>query len=52
MEVSGHFYDSDALPLKKEPPVPTGYKAWAPELVWTLWRREKFPALPIVQPVP
>jgi hypothetical protein len=37
MEVSGQFHARAALP-----PVPIGQDAgWAPEPVWTLWRREK-----------
>jgi hypothetical protein len=32
-----------ALPLGKEPPVPTGQEVgWAPEPVWKTWRRENF----------
>jgi hypothetical protein len=35
-----------ALPPGKELPVPVGWKAeWAPEPVWTRWRREKLPSL-------
>jgi hypothetical protein len=42
MEVSGQLHVPAALPLGKEPTVPTGQEAgWAPEPVWTLWRREK-----------
>jgi hypothetical protein len=47
MEVSGQFHDPAALPPRKEPLVPIGYEArWAPELFWTGWLREKFPAPP------
>jgi hypothetical protein len=42
MEVSGQFHAPATLPPGKEPPVTIGYEAgWAPEPVWTLWRREK-----------
>jgi len=31
--------------LAKEPPVPTGQETWwAPEPVWTQWRRKKNPS--------
>jgi len=44
MEVSGQLHAPAALPLGKEPLVPTEYEAgWDPEPVWTWWR-EKFPA--------
>jgi hypothetical protein len=42
---------------EKESLIPIGEKAgWAPEQVWTLWGREKFPVpvgnrTPIIQPV-
>jgi hypothetical protein len=36
LEMSGQFHVPAALP-----PVPNGYEAgWAPEAVWTTWRRE------------
>jgi hypothetical protein len=39
--VSGQLHAPAALPPEKEPPVPIGYEAgWAPEPVWTTWRRE------------
>jgi hypothetical protein len=43
MEVMVIFTHAPAtLPLGKEPPVPIGEEVWwAPELVWTLQRREK-----------
>jgi len=44
MDVSGQFHDPAALPSKKQSLVPLGYEAgWAPEPVWTRWRREKLP---------
>jgi hypothetical protein len=43
MEVSHQLQMLVALPLGKEPPVPTWYETrWAPELVWMLWRREEY----------
>jgi len=45
MEVSGQLHVPDALPLGKEPLIPTGYKAqWTPELLWMWWQREKIHA--------
>jgi hypothetical protein len=42
MEVSGLLHVLATLTPGKEPPIPIGYEArWAPELVWTLWRRKK-----------
>jgi hypothetical protein len=50
MEVRGQLYVSVALTLAKETQVTTGYEAgWAPEPVWTLWWKKKFPA-PFIQP--
>jgi hypothetical protein len=41
MEVSGLLHAPVALPPGEEPPVPIGQEArWAPDSVWTLWRRE------------
>jgi len=35
-------------PLEKEPRHPLEKEAvWAPKLVWTRWRREKIPSLPL-----
>jgi hypothetical protein len=42
MEVSGQLYVPAALPPKKEHLLSIGQEAgWAPEPVWTLWRRDK-----------
>jgi len=57
MEVSGQPYAPEALPPRKETPMPLGEEAgWTPETVWTRWRRKQIPAsagnrTPIVQPV-
>jgi hypothetical protein len=41
LEVSGQLHSQAALPPGEEPPVPIGQEAgWAPEPVWTMWRRE------------
>jgi hypothetical protein len=37
LEVSGQLHAPAVLPQGKEPPVPIG---WAPEPVWTTWRRQ------------
>jgi hypothetical protein len=40
--VSGQLHAPATLPPGEAPPAPTGEQAgWAPELVWTLWGREK-----------
>jgi hypothetical protein len=42
MEVSGELHTPAALPPTKECQVPIVQEAWwAPEVVWTLWRKEK-----------
>jgi hypothetical protein len=42
MEVNDRLYCNSALPPAKQPTVRIGYDdRWAPETVWTLWRREK-----------
>jgi hypothetical protein len=41
LEVSGQLHAPAALPPGKQPPVSIGYEAeWAPEPVWTTWRKE------------
>ena len=41
MEANGQLHALAALPAGKECPAPTEYQAgWAPQSVWTLWRRE------------
>jgi hypothetical protein len=42
METSGQFHVPVSLPLVKYPSVSIEYEAgWAPEQVWTLYRKEK-----------
>jgi len=42
--VSGQLHSPDALLQGKEPPVAIGWETeWATELVWTWWRKGKFP---------
>jgi len=51
MEVSGQPYAPEALPPRKETPMPLGEEAgWTPETVWTRWRRKKILALPGIEP--
>jgi len=41
MEVSDQLHALAALPLGKEPMVPTGQETgWAPEAVWTQWKKK------------
>jgi hypothetical protein len=41
LQVSGQLHAPAASPPEKEPPVPIVWEAgWAPEPVWTTWRRE------------
>jgi len=48
MKVTGHLQALGTSPPGKELTVPIGWEAgWAPELVWTWWRREKIPSLPL-----
>jgi hypothetical protein len=62
-EVNGEVNALPALPLGRQPPVPTGEKAeLSPELVWSLWREAKslsllgiqhwFPGCPVNSLVP
>jgi hypothetical protein len=41
MGVSSQFHAPIALSRGKQLPVPIGEAGWAPEPVWTLWRKEK-----------
>jgi hypothetical protein len=53
LEVSGQLHVAAVLPPGKGPPVPIGEEAgWAPESVWTLWRREKNLSMPGIEPEP
>jgi len=48
MEVISQLHASAVLPPRKELPIPLVYEAgWVPELVWTLWRREKISSVPL-----
>jgi len=45
MEMIDQLHALATLPSGIEPPVPTGMESWwAPEPVWTLWRRIPFVA--------
>jgi len=45
VEVSGELRVPVTLPSGKEHPTHIEYETgWAPEPVWTRWRREEFPA--------
>jgi hypothetical protein len=43
-----YLHASTALPMAQESSEPVGEAGWAPEPVWTRWRREKnIPSLPL-----
>jgi len=49
--VCGQSHAPAASPLRNEPLIPTEKEAgWSPQSVWTFWRRDKFVALPAVEP--
>jgi hypothetical protein len=51
--MSGKLHDLASLTPKKEPEIPLGKEAgWAPEGVWTLWRKENVLLLPRIEPQP
>jgi len=52
MGVNGQLHTPGALSSGNEPPVLIGLEGeWAPEPIWTLWRRQKkYLLLPAIEP--